>query len=83
MGRAEEELVADYGFTFLRVFMIREHAITFQDRLSVADLDYIIKKSNKLGRMGKDVVSVREETDAEGTHIYFDVIGNHEQRGIH
>jgi hypothetical protein len=61
--------------------MLHEHAITYQDQLSVADLDYIIRKSNKLGRIGREVVRVHEETDAEGTHVYFDVTGrSHDAR---
>lgn len=55
--------------------MLHEHAVTYRDRLSVADLDYITKKANKLGRLGKEVVRVHEETDNEGTHVYFDVLG--------
>ena len=53
--------------------MLHEHAITYQDRLSIADLDYITKKANRLGRIGREVVNVHEETDVEGTHLYFDV----------
>ena len=60
--------------------MLHEHAITYQDRLSLADLDYIVKKSNKLGKNGRDVVRVHEESDLEGTHVYFDVTGLNEQR---
>ena len=55
--------------------MLHEHAITYTDRLSVADLDYISKKANKLGKLGREIVNVHEESDAEGTHLYFDVIG--------
>jgi len=55
--------------------MLHEHAITYKDRLSVADLDYITKKANKLGRNGREIIRVHEETDSEGTHIYFDVMG--------
>ncbi len=63
--------------------MFHEHAITYQDRLSIADLDYIVKKSNKLGRLGREVVRVHEESDAEGVHVYFDIIGGmNEQRRI-
>ncbi len=63
--------------------MLHEHAITYQDRLSVADLDYMTKKANKLGRFGREIVRVHEETDCEGTHIYFDVKGLcNEQRRI-
>ena len=55
--------------------MVHEHAKTYQDRLSVADLEYIIRKANKLGRSGREVVRVHEEIDSEGIHVYFDVTG--------
>jgi hypothetical protein len=55
--------------------MMHEHAITYKDRLTIADLDYIIKKANKLGKSAKEIVRVHEETDDEGTHVYFDLIG--------
>ena len=55
--------------------MLHEHAITYKDRLSMADLDYITKKANRLGRFGRELIRVHEETDSEGTHIYFDVTG--------
>jgi hypothetical protein len=61
--------------------MLHEHAITYKDRLTMADLDYMIKKSNKLGRAGREIVRVHEESDAEGNHVYFDVTGlKHEPR---
>ncbi len=55
--------------------MLHEHALTYKDRLNVADLDYLVKKANKLGRSGRDVVHVNEETDVDGTHIYYFVTG--------
>ncbi len=62
--------------------MLHEHAITYQNHLSMLDLNYITKKANKLGSCGRTVVHVCEEIDQEGTHIYFDVIGGRfEQRG--
>ncbi len=61
--------------------MRHEHAITYQDRLAIADLDYLVKKANKLGRHGKEIIRVHEESDDEGIHVYFDVIEVvHEQR---
>ncbi len=61
--------------------MLHEHAVTYKDRLEIADLDYIIKKANKLGRIGREVVRVHEESDEEGVHVYFDVTGmKYEQR---
>lgn len=55
--------------------MLHEHAITYQDKLSVKDLDYMTRKANKLGMSGREVLRVHEETDSEGTHVYFDVTG--------
>lgn len=60
--------------------MLHEHAVTYKDRLTIADLDYIVKKANKLGIVSRQVLRVHEESDAEGTHVYFDVTGMNEQR---
>jgi hypothetical protein len=61
--------------------MLHHHAITYNDRLSLADLDYLVKKANKLGHKGTEVVRVHEEADAEGVHVYFDITGGkNEQR---
>lgn len=63
--------------------MLHEHAITYQDRLTIADLDYMVRKANKLGLAGREILRVHEEKDAEGTHVYFDVTGlGNEQRRI-
>lgn len=55
--------------------MLHEHAITYQDKLTIKELDYIVKKANKLGRIDREVVRVHEESDSEGVHVYFDVTG--------
>lgn len=60
--------------------MLNEHAITYQDRLSVADLDYLAKKANKLGRSGREVIRVIQEEDSEGIHIYYQVTGHGQTR---
>ena len=57
--------------------MLCEHAITYKNQLSVADLDYMTKKANRLGRCGREVFRVHETTDVEGTHVYFDVTRLH------
>lgn len=64
--------------------MLHEHAITYKDQLTMADLDYLVKKANKLGMKERLIVRVHEEADSEGKHIYFDVTGmnNIEQRRI-
>ena len=56
--------------------MLHEHAITYKESISISDLDYLVKKANKLGKNGRDIVRVHEEKDAEGTHVYFDVMGH-------
>lgn len=55
--------------------MLHQHAVTYKDRLSIADLDYIVKKANKIGKNDGEVVRVHEESDEEGIHVYFDVQG--------
>lgn len=62
--------------------MLHEHAVTYKEKLNMSELDYIVKKANKLGRNGREVIRVHEETDADGTHVYFDVTGLNEQRRI-
>lgn len=53
--------------------MVNQHAVTYREKISITDLEYLIKKSNKLGRMGKAVIRVYQQEDREGTHIYFEV----------
>ncbi len=60
--------------------MISEHAITYKNHLSLDDLNYLIKKSNRLGKSDREVMRVYEESDIDGTHIYFEVVGLKERR---
>ncbi len=53
--------------------MIVEHALTYQSKLTVSNIEYITTKANKLGRIGKQLMRVYSQQDAEGTHIYFEV----------
>lgn len=62
--------------------MLHEHAVTYQGRLTMADLDYIVRKSNKLGCAGRHVIRVSQEIDPEGTHVFFEVTGLSESRRI-
>lgn len=55
--------------------MLHEHAITYQDQLSIADLEYMIKKANRIGKASRQIVAVHEEKDSEGVHVYFDIHG--------
>lgn len=52
--------------------MVNEHAKTIQGTASMADINYIVKKANKLGKSGRDVTRVFSQEDDEGTHIYFE-----------
>lgn len=55
--------------------MIHEHVKTLKEPISIEDLNYMIKKANRLGRMGREIVRVFTEEDNEGKHLYFEVEG--------
>lgn len=55
--------------------MINEHALTVKCEIKVEDLDYMVKKANRLGRLSREVVRVYSQEDNEGKHIYFEVEG--------
>jgi Holliday junction resolvase RusA-like endonuclease len=55
--------------------MITEHAITYKDKLSAEELNYIVKKANRLGQMKRAITRVFQQEDSEGTHIYFEAEG--------
>lgn len=63
--------------------MLREHAVTYKDSLSVCQLDYLVKKAVRIGGLGKYITRVYQEEDSEGTHVYFEVVKpEHGQDGI-
>lgn len=55
--------------------MINEHAIAFKDKLSLEDLNYIIKKANRLGLNSRQLTSIYKEEGDHITHVYFVVEG--------
>lgn len=55
--------------------MHHEHAITYRENINISELDYLIKKANRLGKNGRDVICVFEQEDEEGTHLFFEVTG--------
>lgn len=56
--------------------MINEHAVTVQSGdITMEQLDYLVKKANKLGLQKRQVIRVFVEEDAEGRHIYFEAEG--------
>ncbi len=53
--------------------MLHEHAITFQSQLSDANLEYLVRKSNRLGLIGREVVAIYKVIEEDKTHLYFEV----------
>lgn len=53
--------------------MLNEHAITYKEKITMSDLDYLVKKAHRIGKCGRDVMRVFQEEDNEGCHIYFEV----------
>jgi len=60
--------------------MINEHAITYKHNLSIENVDYIVKKANKLGLLDRKISSVYQQEDADGKHVYFEVDGIKERK---
>jgi len=65
----------EINLTQLGGIMINEHAITYKENVLVDDLNYLVKKANKLGLNNRQVVRVYQQEDEEGTHVYFEVDG--------
>ena len=59
--------------------MLHEHAITYREKINIQELEYMVKKANRLGKMGKDVISVFQHDDQEGMHVYFEVMSTHRE----
>lgn len=55
--------------------MIKEHATTVKGEITLEDLNYMVKKANKLGLKDREVFRVFMEEDDEGKHVYFDCTG--------
>lgn len=53
--------------------LINEHALTVKKEISVADLDYMIKKAHRIGKQGRNLFRVYSQEDEEGRHFYFEV----------
>src|SRR4051812_10100586 len=59
----------------LGINMIKEHAVTITGEITHEQLDYLVKKANKLGLQNRQVIRVYSEDDNEGRHIYFEAQG--------
>ena len=55
--------------------MINEHAVTYKEELTLEQINYIVKKANRLGLSQRQLIRVSKEEDAEGSHLYFAVEG--------
>lgn len=51
--------------------MVNEHAKTVKEIVKMEDIEYMVKKANKLGKSGRSIERVYQEEDSEGKHIYF------------
>ena len=59
--------------------MLREHAVTYREKLSMDQLDYLVKKAVRIGGLGKAITRVYQEEDDEGCHVYFEVVSPYGQ----
>ncbi len=55
--------------------MIKEHATTVKGEITVEDLEYMVKKANRIGLRDRELFRVFMEEDSEGKHIYFECDG--------
>lgn len=53
--------------------MMREHATNIKSECSINDISYLVKKANRMGRMGREIHSVYSMDDSDGSHIFFEV----------
>lgn len=65
----------------LRTDMLNEHAITICDEITRRDIEYLVKKANRLGLMGRTIHCISEEIDDEGKHFFFQVDDIPDKRG--
>ena len=52
--------------------MIHEHAVTINSDISEQELEYIIKKANRIGLSGREITRWFFENDSDGKHLYFE-----------
>ena len=65
-----ELILKPYG-----VIMINEHALTVKGEITLEELNYLVKKANRLGMQNRAIVRVYAQEDNEGKHIYYEVEG--------
>jgi len=52
--------------------LISEHVICYENSLNANDIEYICRKSNALGLVGRDIHKVYTVHDGFSKHLYFD-----------
>ncbi len=55
--------------------MIHEHAVTVKEHITLNNIDYMVLKANRLGKIDREIIRVFMEEDGEGKHYYFEVEG--------
>jgi len=55
--------------------MINEHAKTVKGEITLEDLNYMVRKANKIGLSHRELVRVFMQEDDEGKHFYFECEG--------
>lgn len=55
--------------------MIDEHAVAFKDKLYEHQLEYLIRKANRLGLSNRAISHMYQINEENTTHIYFKVEG--------
>ena len=55
--------------------MINEHATTVKGEITLEDLNYMVRKANRLGLKNREMIRVFMVEDDEGKHYYFEVEG--------
>lgn len=59
--------------------MINEHVTTVKTELSLEDLNYMVRKANRLGMKDRQLIRCFMEEDDEGKHYYFECEGMKER----
>jgi hypothetical protein len=65
------------------VLMLKEHAKTITGQITQDDLEYLIKKANKLGLSGREIFSVCSEKLGDNTDVLFFCEEMREKGGEH
>ena len=55
--------------------MINEHALMIKYDITLEDVNYMVRKANRLGLGKRELVRVFMQEDNEGKHYYFECEG--------